>query len=202
MTTAIEFGVIAFSSLISMINPVSAAPIFLVLTESEAQRRRAIALRATFAAMVALVLFWGAGNFIFKFFGITVPAFQIVGGLMFLLSSLKALQGDERKTEEAGEGDPSVVPIGIPLLAGAGALSTVMVLAGQARQPQYQLMLGLAIAACMVLTFATLATAPKLLGRLGKSGTSVLNSVMHLLTAVIGAQFIINGVTGVIESLR
>lgn len=200
-TAAVEFGALAFSSLIAMINPVSAAPIFLILTQREEQRRKAIALRATVAALIALVLFWAAGNVIFEFFGITVPAFQIVGGLLFLLTSLKALTQGEDRSEEMVEGDPSVVPIGIPLLAGAGALSTVMVLAGQARQPQFQAMLGLAIAGCMILTFVTLATAPAILNRLGKSGTSVLNSVMHLLTAVIGAQFIINGVTTIVKGM-
>lgn len=201
MTASWDFGVLAFSSLLAMINPVSAAPIFLVLTQHDKQQRTFIALRATLAALVALIMFWLAGNAIFEFFGITVPAFQIVGGLIFLLSSLKALQYGERREEEAVEGDPSVVPIGIPLLAGAGALSTVMVLAGQARAPQQQLMLGLAIAASMLLVFVTLALAQPLLGRLGRSGTSVLNSVMHLLTAVIGAQFILNGVVTVLRSV-
>lgn len=202
MTSIGEFGMVAFSSLFAMVNPVSAAPIFLQLTEQDAHRRRQIALRATMAALIALVLFWAAGNAIFAFFGITVPAFKIVGGLIFLLGSLKAMEGRKSPDEEVAGGDPSVVPIGIPLIAGAGALSTVIVLAGQAREPLFQVALGAAIGSTMLLTFLTLAFSPKLISKLGAGGNAVLSSVMNLLTAVIGVQFIIDGVTHVAQGIK
>ena len=91
--SAVDFGVLAFSSLFAMVNPISAAPVFVQMTHAQAERRKVTATRASLAAFVALVLFATAGGAVFAFFGITVPAFHIAGGLLFTLSSLRTLQG-------------------------------------------------------------------------------------------------------------
>ena len=87
-----QFALLAFSSLFSVINPISAAPIFVVLTEGSPQERRRVALRACIAAAVILAIFAAAGGAIFAFFGITVPAFQIAGGIIFTIMSMRALE--------------------------------------------------------------------------------------------------------------
>lgn len=202
MTGAAEFGVVAFTSLLAMLNPFSAAPIFVSMTSHMKTGRKRTALRASLTAGIALGLFAVGGAAIFGFFGITVPAFQIAGGLLFLISAMKVLQGYEREREEVTEGqDPSVVPIGIPLIAGAGSLSTVMVLAGQAREAAHQAALGVAILVNVILVLLVLIISPGVVSRLGRSGQQILSKVMGLLSAVIGVQFILNGLSTVLMDL-
>src|SRR5512132_4148258 len=128
-----QFAVLAFSSLFSVINPISAAPIFVGLTGgmTNGERHRA-AFRACLAAAAVLAVFAVAGGAIFSFFGITVPAFQIAGGMLFTILSLREVQGDRQvPADELDNADPSIVPLGIPVIAGPGAISAVMVLIGQ-----------------------------------------------------------------------
>ncbi|MFZ4506385.1 MAG: MarC family protein, partial [Fimbriimonas sp.] len=191
----------AFSSLFAMLNPISAAPIFVAaITRSQIPVRRT-AFRACVTAGLALALFAVAGTAVFAFFGVTVPAFQIAGGLLFTVSSIRALQGLSNKEEVEAQGDPSIVPLGIPTLAGAGALSTVMLLAGQARTQIQGVILGSVIFVNVLIALAVLLLAPLLVQRLGRGGTEALSRIMGLLTAVIGVQFIINGATTVVLNI-
>lgn len=201
MTAPLEFGVLAFSSLIAMVDPIATAPIFVDLTRNSAERRRQTALRACIVAGATLLVFALAGSAIFHFFGITVPAFQIVGGILLTMSGLRALHSSGETISANESADPSVVPLGIPLIAGGGSISTVMMLSGQARMPLHQIALGLAILLAILITFFVLRTAPWVVARLGKSGQEILSRIMALLTAVIGVQFIINGGMTVISEL-
>src|ERR1700693_6235390 len=90
-----QFALLAFSSLFSVINPISAAPIFVAMTADSPARRRRAALRACLAAAAVMAVFAAAGGAIFAFFGITVPAFQIAGGMLFTIMSLREVQGDK-----------------------------------------------------------------------------------------------------------
>lgn len=200
--SAVDFGVLAFSSLLGMLNPIAAAPVFVAMTRHMESERRRVAVRASLAALVALLVFAVAGAAVFRFFGLTVQAFQIVGGLLFLTSGLKSLNSvGGGVSAEVVEGDPSVVPLGIPVVAGAGSLSTVMVLSGQAREGSLQLALGLSIVAAMGATLVLLLVSPRLLSALGAKGQEVVLRLTGLLMAVIGVQFIINGGTGVVRGL-
>lgn len=174
----IEFALVAFSSLFAMVNPISAAPIFVSMTSAPGIDRRKTAVRASLAAGIAMVLFALAGSAVFAFFGITVPAFQIAGGLLFTVSSIRALQGLGKDEAESTTDDPGIVPLGIPTLAGAGALSTVMVLSGQARQQWQSLVLAGVIIAIVLISLACLMLAPILVSRLGRVGSDALNRVM------------------------
>jgi multiple antibiotic resistance protein len=193
---------LAFSSLFAVVNPIAAAPVFVALTKSaEARQRRSIALRATLTALLAMLLFSLAGGAIFSFFHITVPAFQIAGGILFLMMAIKTLESGDEREAEATPGDPSVVPLGIPLIAGAGALSTVTVLAGQAPGALHRLALGGAILATAVATLVILLISPLLVSRLGSAGQTIIAKLMGLLEAVIGVQFMINGVSTIVMEL-
>lgn len=198
MTPPLQFGLLAFSSLIAMLDPIATAPMFVDMTK-HVDRKRA-ANRACAAAGVTLLLFAIAGGAIFTFFGITVPAFQIVGGVLLAGSSIAHLQGKAEHIEAKLADDPSIVPIGIPLIAGAGSISTVMVLSGQARGAAHQSVLISAIVVCVLIVWLVLRMAPALVSKLGPAGQEILSKVLALLSAVIGVQFIINGVTGVLKS--
>jgi multiple antibiotic resistance protein len=198
--TLAGWTLLAFTSLFSVINPVSAAPIFVGLTSSlQRPARNRVAVRACLAALAILVVFATAGGAIFALFGITVPAFQLAGGVLFVVIGLTTLYGgrEEVPDEEAHRADPSVVPLGIPLIAGPGAISTVMVLVGQAATPPRRLALAGVIALNIGLTHLILVAAPTIVGRIGRTGQQVVGKIMALITTVIGMQFIINGATTV-----
>ena len=191
-----KFVVLAFSSLFSVINPIEAAPIFVSLTSGAPDERRRIAFRASLAAALILALFALTGGAIFGFFGITLPAFQIAGGILFTTMGLTTLRGEdhsERANVPAKE-DPSIVPLGMPLIAGPGAISTVMVLVGQARDGGHRTALAVAIAANGLLTLLILLAAPTIVARIGTTGQRIVSKIMGLITAVIGVQFVLNGV--------
>lgn len=200
----LQFAVLAFSSLFSVINPISAAPIFVGLTGgmSSGERRRT-ALRACVAAAAILAVFAVAGGAIFSFFGITVPAFQIAGELLFTLMSFREVQEGERRVRpsDAEKEDPSIVPLGIPVISGPGAISAVMVLVGQAQDGPRRLALGAAIAVNILLTIAILLAAPTIVSRIGATGQRIVSKIMGLITTVIGIQFVLNGVSTVLMEI-
>lgn len=203
-----NFGLLAFTSLFTVINPISAAPIFVGMTagRSSGERRKA-ALKASLAAGATLLLFEAAGGLIFSFFGITVPAFQIAGGVLFTMISIKTLNnGREEVGAEAAGGDPSIVPLAIPTIAGPGAISTVMALVGQAPNYRHRIALAGAIGAAIAITGLVLLAAPWIVEKIGQTGQRIAAKIMGLITCVIGVQFVINGITpvlaGIIKSAR
>jgi small neutral amino acid transporter SnatA (MarC family) len=103
-----KFVVLAFSSLFSVINPIEAAPIFVAMTRGMEARRRALAIRASLAAALILAVFALTGGAIFAFFGITLPAFQIAGGILFTSLGLSTLREDDHAEEplHAARGRP------------------------------------------------------------------------------------------------
>jgi multiple antibiotic resistance protein len=196
-----RFALLAFSSLFAVMNPISAAPLFVSFTPgATAAARRRIALRASLAAAGVLAVFAAAGGAIFAFYGITVPAFQIAGGIIFTALGIGRVQDRREDVDpaDARRADPSIVPLGIPLIAGPGAISTVMVLIGQTQDDLHRLALAGAIAANILLTFVILVGSPAIVDRLGDTGQRIVSKIMALMTAVIGVQFIINGVTTVL----
>jgi len=201
-----KFVVLAFSSLFSVINPIEAAPIFVSMTAGRSPKeRRRMAFRACLAAALILALFAATGGAIFSVFGITLPAFQIAGGILFTIMGLSTLQSeDDHRSERAdvvATRDPSIVPIGMPLIAGPGAISTVMVLVGQARDGGHRTALAIAIAANIFLTLVMLLAAPWIVSRIGETGQRIISEIMGLITAVIGVQFVLNGVESVALSI-
>src|SRR5213075_2336504 len=137
--------ILSFIAIITMVNPLAVIPSFVALTGNVTRRARAnVAFVAGIACIVVLTTFLLAGNYVFKFFGITVPAFQIMGGIIFLTNAMRTLVDDERRSFDIGgerrmedrdrekaEIDPSsiaIVPIAVPMLSGPGAITSVMVL--------------------------------------------------------------------------
>lgn len=196
---ALSFGVLCFSSLITVIDPIGVAPVFASLTSADdatARRRRAV--RACLAALALLLLFATAGGLVLRLFGITLEAFRIAGGVLFGVLAMSMLAGDpsggmSRHGDSSG-GDPSIVPLGIPLIGGPGAITTVMVLGGQSTSAAHGAALGAAVVLVLVVTGVTLAVAPRVLGRLGPAGVQLVTRLMGLLILVIGVQFVLDGI--------
>jgi len=196
---ALSFGALCFSSLFTVIDPLAAAPVFTSVTRGQERRRvRRIALRACVVGFGVLALFAVSGAFVFRLFGITIDAFRIGGGIVFLLIGIPMLTGASTHDHDGAKdapasGDPSVVPLGVPLIAGPGAITTIMLLMGQSEGALHTAALFAALFVAIAATSAVLVVAPSIMGRLGGSGLELVTRVMGLIVVVIGVQFVIDG---------
>jgi len=202
----LSFGALCFSSLFTIIDPIAVAPVFASITHKMSRKMaRQVALRACLVALVVLVVFGASGAALFKLFGITIDAYRIGGGLVFLAVGLPMLVRPDHAHDETApdSSDPSIVPLGVPLIGGPGAITTIMLLMGQSSTALHTTALFAALALAIVLTFVVLLLAPKLMSKLGSAGTQLITKVMGLIVLVIGVQFIVDGITPIaIDILR
>lgn len=192
----------AFVTLFVVIDPVGLAPIFVALTPgmSAAERRR-IGFRALVIAGILLMLFGLAGEAILSAIGISLPAFRIAGGVLLFLTALDMLF--ERRTERReGQGhddradDPSVFPLAMPLLAGPGALATMILLAGQQDGWLHLALINIAMLLVLVIAMVLFHLATPLAHALGRTGTMVVTRLLGMLLAALSIQFVIDGLKG------
>jgi multiple antibiotic resistance protein len=198
----LEFSLMALSSVFFIVDPFATIPAFIVMTagDNEAKRSRT-ARQAAWTCFLVLSAFAAAGSAIFALFGITPPAFKIAGGLLLFMVALDMLQakrsGTQEVSEERAEGlekdEVGVAPIGIPMLAGPGAISTVMVLMGQSRNWWNVIPVFIAITVTALASFYILASANRVRGLLGEIGIRVLIRLMGLVLVAIAVQFFVNG---------
>jgi len=204
-TNFFYFALVTFASIFMLVNPFSKVPTLLALTSGRSmRRRRLVARRASWTCFLVLTTFALAGSLIFRLFGITLPAFKIAGGLILLQIGLDMIHGKTGSTsgpapEDAAEAfaksDPSIIPLGIPMLAGPGTISTVMVLVGKADGWGQHIVVYLAVIATSLLSYWVLASADRVSRVLGDTGIRILVRLMGLLLAALAVQFILNGVS-------
>ncbi len=198
----VSSALVAFGSLFSIVDPFTAVPTFLALVGTRSSQAQATtALRASATCFAVLALFGLAGNLIFTFFGITLPAFKIAGGILLFgvgLEMIRAKRSETRATKaEADEAetkdDVAVIPLGVPLLAGPGAVATVMVLIGKAQTLGERAAVFVAITAVAASTLLVLRSAPYVARVLGTTGINIVGRVMGLVLAAVATQFVIDG---------
>jgi multiple antibiotic resistance protein len=202
MSSLVSYALVSFGSVFSIVDPFAAVPVFLALTGGQSRPAQArTALTATITCFAVLATFGIAGSFIFSFFGITLPAFKIAGGILLFgvgLEMMRARRSDTKSTteeeQEAGtKDDVGVIPMGLPLLSGPGAIATVMVLVGKAKDVPQRIVLFGVIAAVCVLTLLTLRSAGMVARVLGKTGINLIGRIMGLMLAAIAMQFVLDG---------
>jgi multiple antibiotic resistance protein len=201
MSEYAQFALITFTSVLFIVDPFAAVPSYLVMTQSEtADERRRTARRACFAMAVLLIVFAAGGQLIFRAFGITLPAFRVAGGLILWFVAVDMLRGQrstQESREELAEGvakeDVAITPLAIPVLAGPGAISTVMVLSGEARDLSHGAVVYLAIVLTALISYWSLRLAERLVAYLGQTGIRVMTRIMGLLLAAVATQFILTG---------
>lgn len=199
----VRFSLLALSSVFFLVDPFAALPTFLAVTAGvDSRRRRAMALKASITACIVLTAFALAGQLIFRMFGITLPAFEIAGGIILLLIGLDMLNARRSETQETGaeveaaaeKEDAGIVPLGIPMLAGPGSITSVMVLVGQAGG---HVPLVLAILAAILITAAicylVLGNSDRVATFLGATGIRILVRIMGLLLVALAVQYFVNG---------
>ncbi|WP_417261531.1 MarC family protein [Celeribacter sp.] len=193
----------AFMTLFVIIDPIGLAPLFVALTQgASAKHRRAIGLRAVLIAFVILTLFGLFGDHVLEFVGISMPAFRIAGGLLLFLTALEMLfeKRSKRRSEHAEHPehqpveDPSVFPLATPLLAGPGAITSMILLIDQADGVSgVLLMLGVMVAVLGVcLIFFALSNVME--RGLGATGINVVTRLMGMLLAALSVQFVADGI--------
>mmetsp|Transcript_24056 Transcript_24056/g.44283 ORF Transcript_24056/g.44283 Transcript_24056/m.44283 type:complete len:208 (-) Transcript_24056:41-664(-) len=193
------FLITAFVTMFVVIDPIGLAPLFVALTQGvPPKQRRNIALRACGLGMAILIVFGLFGEAVLGFIGISMPAFRVAGGILLFLTALDMLferrtKRREDQSEEEDFDDPSVFPLAIPLIAGPGAIASVILLTGQRPGPEgLALVLGItAVVLCVVLI---LFLASSLLERvLGKTGITVVTRLLGMLLAALSVQFVLEG---------
>lgn len=215
MPPLLEVALLAFTTLITLVNPLAVIPPFIAMTHDVTRGvRMQVALVAGIATGTLLLGFLLFGNYVFKLFGITMPAFQITGGIIFFVNALRTLMEDEHRLRIVGprerpeesidpklevmrpEVDPisiAVVPLAIPMLAGPGAITSTMVLVNlYPAWPQKFALMG-AIVAVAVVSYIVLLAAHPLSHVIGERGRVVFSKVMAILLGAIGVQFVVNG---------
>src|SRR5215472_10393327 len=177
-STYVRFSLLAFSSIFFLVDPFAAIGSFLAITAgAEKARRKRMAFKASLTCFIVLTAFAFAGQLIFRMFGITLPAFEIAGGLILLLIGIDMLEAKRSPTQEsthetqeaAEKEDAGIVPLGIPMLAGPGAISSVMVLVGQAPDKWHMLAILGSIAITAFASYWVLAGADRLRRVLGET---------------------------------
>jgi len=205
-----QFFIFCLTTLFTLINPIGIAPLLVVMTERFTKNERIkIAKKGSATALITLLLFAILGSLIFSFFGITIEAFQIMGGILFFRNGLRMLDakvGRSRTTpaeqEESQESDDiAISPIGIPLIAGPGAITATMLLSSQTPHIHSYLTLGLSILFVLAFVYIILRNGDILMRVLGTSVMRIIQRLMGLIILVIAVQFVINGTVSVIKPL-
>lgn len=204
----IKFAVVALSAIFFVIDPLATTPIFLTITSGESvEQRRRTARRAVFAAWLTLSIFGVAGGLIFKALGISMGAFKIAGGLMLLLMSIDMMRAQpsptrstaEEQTESIAREDVAIMPLAIPMLAGPGAIATVMVFMSRAEwDPMRTSAVFVAVTLTCIATWLMLRSAATAEKWLPKTLLRALERIMGLLLAAVAVEFIGGGVRDMI----
>ncbi len=195
----------AFTTMFIIIDPPGLAPVFIALTQGmSAAQRRVIAIRACIISAVLMIVFLLMGEAVLGFIGISMDAFRIAGGILLFLTALDMLfqKRQARREENAAEGqaehedDPSVFPLALPLIVGPGAITTIILLAGEATgAADVAAIVGVLLAVLLIVLLAFLA-APAIERALGKTGLNIVTRVLGMLLAALAVQFVLDGLRG------
>ena len=219
MEEYLAFGLFCYVSLFAMVEPLGIMPIYTAMTSGLApSRQRFVARKACFVAWLVLVIFAIGGYWIFKFFGISVDSLRIVGGVIFFIIGFEMLQARLTRTayteseSAAGEGhgetppvkegdDIALTPLGIPMIAGPGAIANVMVNWYAADSTIKKVILLVCITLVIGSTLLLLIGARRVARFLGDSGNKVLLRLMGLITMVIAVEFFVAGLTPIVQRM-
>ncbi len=210
MNIDLAFFIVSFSTLFTLINPIGIMPIVLSLTENvDSKVYHKIIIKAILLAGIILMIFALMEKLIFSFYGITIYAFKIAGGILFLRIGLNMLEAKVSRTKstpkeskEAIENDDiALTPIGIPIIAGPGAITSVMILASETSSFSHKLIFYFNIFFTLLITFILLALGKKFTKKLGTTGLRVIERIMGMILMVVAIQFITDGLHVVIKNI-
>ena len=193
--TTITFGLQAFVTLLVILDPPGATPIFLgVLGNRSRAERTLLAWQAAATSLFVITLFALFGQFIVSYLDISMPALKGAGGLLLLLVSLELLKGTDHKDDEGAKKNLALVPLGTPLLAGPGAIVTIMLFAQEVESTSMTMALALAVVGAHLIIGLTLMFSTHVVSLIKESGVMLLAKVAGLLTAAIAFEMLMTGI--------
>lgn len=202
MSPGLTFFTLCFPSMFSIVDPIGVVPVYLALVgaETPAEQQRT-AVRSTITATLVLSLFAATGTAIFHFFGITIPAFKLAGGILMFLMALEMMRAHTSPVKSTPEEtsaaqsthDVAIVPIGIPLLSGPGAIAAAIMWSSRAHQASEKVALFASIGLVTAITLITLLFAGRVVRLFGKTGINLVSRIMGLILAATAAQFVLDG---------
>lgn len=202
MSELLSRFLLSLSAVFFVVDPLGIVPIFVAMTRNDPPEKvRSMCLRACVVGCALLLFFALFGGFVFQIFGVSLSAFRVAGGLLLLITSLDMLRArpsatktSPQETEEGVEKDDiALVPLAMPLLAGPGAIATVMVLMSKGNTALAALPVLISIIITFVATYYVLRGGGFVQRVLGQSGLAIMERVMGLILAAIAVQFIADG---------
>jgi multiple antibiotic resistance protein len=195
--SAVTFGLQAFVTLLVILDPPGATPIFLgVLGNRTRAQRTLLAWQAAATSLFVITLFALFGQFIVNYLDISMPALQGAGGLLLLLVSLDLLKGHNENETQSAQTNLALVPLGTPLLAGPGAIVTIMLFAQDVNGSAMTAALALAVFGAHLVIGLTLMFSTHVVKLIRESGVMLLAKVAGLLTAAIAFEMLMSGIKG------
>ncbi|MDP4202278.1 MAG: MarC family protein [Bacteroidota bacterium] len=208
MNDEMTFGLLCLTSFFTLINPIGTMPIFMTMTsELDSHSRGKIAQKASLVGLLSILFFAFSGQLLFKFFGISVNSFKIVGGVIFFIMGMDLLQARlgqvKVKDSEIKSyiNDISITPLAIPIICGPGAITNAIVLMEQAVTLEKKLILIAAIVLVMILSYLILLSSSRIIKLLGETGNNVLMRLMGLIVMVIAVEFFFSGLKPILHEI-
>lgn len=208
MSELLGFGLLTFTSFFTLINPLGTMPIFLTMTaELNSEDRTRTARKASIVAFITIVIFAFTGQLLFKFFGISVNSFRMVGGVIFFLMGMDMLQARLGKVKvkesevHSYVDDISITPLAIPMICGPGALTNSIVLMEDAQTPGQKVVLILGVLVVMIVTYLILYSSSRIIKLLGQTGINVMMRLMGLIVMVIAVEFFFSGLKPILQGI-
>ncbi len=212
MQETYTFALFVFTSFLAIINPVGIAPLFVALTQDLSPKLKyKTALKASITAYIILIIFAYAGQMLFGFFNISAAGFRMAGGVIFLImgyemlnARLSKIKYDPELDEDIAETEATniaITPLGIPMLAGPGAITNAIVLMEDAQNFETKLIFPIAVFAAIAVTFIAMISSSKLMAYFGEVGNKVMLRIMGLITMVIGFEFLFAGLKPYIRDI-
>jgi MarC family membrane protein len=211
MSALWSYFITAFISLFAIVDVIGNTPMFLSITPHNSEKERVrMATKAAVAVFIILTAFALFGNRIFQFFGITIDAFRIAGGLILIKIALDMVDAKSLRTrhtpEEDQEGmareDVAIIPLAMPMLSGPGAISTVVVLTAQATSTEMMGILVGAIGLNALLVYLVLRSSVRVVALFRETGMRILTRILGIVLASIGMQFILVGLKAYFTASR
>lgn len=208
MHNLFEYGLLAFTSIFTMVNPLGIIPVYASMTaQMSSKEAKQVAVKAVSTALITLVLFAFSGKFIFEFFQISVNSLRVVGGIIFFMAGFDMLQArlirtksDEESVKEFAN-DIAITPLAIPLICGPGAITASIVMMNDATIIAEKAVLLGVILFILGITLLILLSARKVMAFLGESGNKVLMRIMGLIVMVIAVEFLFSGLKPILQNI-
>jgi multiple antibiotic resistance protein len=197
-----------FTSFFTLMNPIGTMPVFLTMTADLSKReRKSTAVKAVVTAAFILILFAFLGRYLFNFFGISVAGLKVVGGILFffigydmLNARISRIKMTEKEAEEYAD-DIAITPLGIPMIAGPGAITNAIVLMGEATDYTSKALVIFSIILVLVVVLLVFLGATGITKFIGDKGNKIMMKLMGLIVMVIAVEFFFSGLKPYIQGL-